>query len=252
MEKWLVLSDLQVPYHDLRSLAAVEKYMAAHKWDGLIYIGDFLDFDCISSFNQGFPRRTEGKRLLNDFDVANKILDRHQKIIKSRNRKAKFVLLEGNHEDRVSRYLDQNPQLEGLVSVQKLLRLKERGIEWVPSWSKGEVYKVGKANFVHGLYTNMYHAKKMVDAFGTNIFYGHTHDMMAVPRVVKTKHEIHVGQSIGCLCEYDQAYMKGKPSNWQQGFMVLFVLPNGNFTYYTPRLFNSQFIGPDGVLYNGN
>ena len=43
--------------------------------------------------------------------------------------------------------------------------------------------------------------------------------------------------------------MKGKPSNWQQGFMVLFLLPNGNYTYYTPRIFNHQFIGPDGVLY---
>lgn len=58
-----------------------------------------------------------------------------------------------------------------------------------------------------------------------------------------------MGQSIGCLCEYDQAYMKGKPSNWQQGFMVLFLLPNGNYMYYTPRIFDHKFIGPDGVLY---
>ena len=58
------------------------------------------------------------------------------------------------------------------------------------------------------------------------------------------------GQSIGCLCERDQAYMKGKPSNWQQGFMVLHVLPGGNYTYYTPRIFNAEFIGPDGVHYH--
>jgi hypothetical protein len=73
--------------------------------------------------------------------------------------------------------------------------------------------------------------------------------MMAIPRTHKGKSDIIVGQSIGCLCEYDQAYMKGKPSNWQQGFMVLFLLPNGNYTYYTPRIFDHQFIGPDGVHY---
>ena len=31
--------------------------------------------------------------------------------------------------------------------------------------------------------------------------------------------------------------------------MVLFVLPNGTYTYYTPRIFDHQFIGPDGALY---
>ena len=50
----------------------------------------------------------------------------------------------------------------------------------VRSWSRGETHKVGKATFTHGLYTNQYHAKKMVDAWGESIVYGHTHDMMAI------------------------------------------------------------------------
>lgn len=251
IKKWIVLSDMQIPYQDDHALAAVEQYMAAHRWDGYIQIGDFLDFDSISSFNFGKPRALRDRYLSTDFEVANKILDRHQRIVRKRNTKAKFVLLEGNHEERVERYLDQNPQFEGLLDIQKLLHLNERGFKWVRSWSKGETYKVGKATFIHGNYTNTYHPAKMATKYGDNIFYGHTHDMMchAVANHLNPD-KVHVGQSIGCLCIRDLSYMKGQPSNWQQGFMVLFVKPDGTFTYYTPRIFGGAFIGPDGVEYS--
>lgn len=251
IDAWIILSDLQVPYEDVHSLAAVEKYMAAHKWAGYIQIGDFLDFDSISSFNQHLPRKTRNSFISNDIDRANKILDRHQAIVRRRNPEAKFVLLEGNHEERVERFLDQNPMFEGLLDVPKLLRLGERDIKWIKAWTNGETYSVGKARFTHGNYTNQYHAKKMVDAEDRSIFYGHTHDMMCIPKSKRDKTELHIGQSIGCLCEIEQSYMKGKPSNWQQGFMVLFLMPNGNYTYYTPRIFDHKFIGPDQILYEG-
>jgi len=251
IRRWIVLSDLQVPYQDDRSLAAVEKYMAAHRWDGYIQIGDFMDFDSISSFNKQAPRRKEGKRIFRDFETANAILDRHQRIIRKRNPKAEFVLLEGNHEERVERWLDENPEFDGFFDVPRLLRLAERRIKWVRSWSRGEVFKVGKASFTHGLYTNQYHAKKMLDAEAASIFYGHTHDMMCIPRSRRDKEDLQVGQSLGCLCEMEQSYMKGKPSNWQQGFGVFHFLPDGTYTYYTPRIINHRFVGPDGVLYGG-
>lgn len=249
ISRWIILPDMQIPYHDEKSLAAVENYIAAHRWDGWLQIGDFLDFDTISSFNYGKPRITANRYLNEDIEMANEILDWHQNLVRSNNKQAKFVLLEGNHEERVERWLDANPQFEGILSVPKMLRLKERGITWVPSWSLGETYSIGKAVFSHGLYTNKYHAEKMVNAWGQSIFYGHTHDMQCVPKAFKRKDDLIVGQSIGCLCEYEQTWMKGKPTNWQQGFMVLHVMPNGNFTYYTPRIINHQFIGPDGVLY---
>ncbi len=241
---------MQVPYHDVRSLAAVEKYMAAHRWDGYLNIGDFLDFDCISSFNKNAPRRKEGKRLWKDIAIANDILDRHQAMVRANNRHARFVLLEGNHEERLERWLDENPEWEGYADLRPLLRLAERDIQWVRSWSKGETFKVGKATFLHGNYTNQYHPAKMATKYGDSVFYGHTHDMMnhAVASHLNPN-KVHVGQSIGCLCEREQSYMKGKPTNWQQGFMVLFLLPDGNYTYYTPRIFNHKFVAPDGVLY---
>lgn len=249
IESWIILSDMQVPYQDVQTMIAVEKYMAAHRWDGLLNIGDFMDMNTISNFNKGKPRQTQGQYISADFEEGNKILDRHQAIIRKRNKHAQFVYLEGNHEERVERWLDENPMFDGYFNIPKALNLDKRGFKWVRAWTNNEIYSIGKANFVHGKYTNQYHPAKMAHYYGDNIFYGHTHDMMC-HAVAKQLHpdKVHVGQSIGCLC-LPQKYMKGNFNNWQQGFMVLFVLPNGNFTYYLPRIFNHKFIGPDGVLY---
>lgn len=238
----IVIPDLQVPAHDKKSLAAVEKLMADFSWDYYINLGDFLDFNEISFHNHGKPMLVEGQRILKSFDAGNEILDRHQKIVKSKNRKAKFVLLNGNHDYRIERYVEMFPQTEGLLDYDKNLRLKQRKIEWVRCYPDGTDFVLGKAHFHHGLYTNDVHSKKHVNAWGTNIFYGHLHDVQNYSMTKRGENSTIVGQSLGCLCEYEQSYIKGNPSRWQQAVTIFEFFPNGNFTYNVIRIFNHQFI----------
>lgn len=247
----IVIPDVQVPFQDDRSMAAVEKYMADHTWDEYINLGDFMDFNCISSFNKGQLRKIEGQTIHDDYEVGNEILDRHQKIIRKRNPKAKFTLLEGNHDFRIERYIDENPQTKGSIEVEVGLHLKERGFKYVRCYQKGETYNIGNAYFTHGLYANETHAKKHVDRFGVNIFYGHTHDVQSSSKVIMGKDKTIVGQSLGCLCRYDQSYIKGNPTNWQHAFGIFYFMPDGFFTYYVPRIFKHRFISPEGKLYQG-
>jgi len=135
--------------------------MADETWDEYINLGDFMDFDQLSSFNKTALRKLEGRVIQKDYDIGNEILDRHQSIIRKRNKRAKFVLLEGNHEYRIERYIDENPQLRYSIEVEKGLNLKKRGFKWVRCWSKGEYYELGNALFLHGLYVGQSHAKKM-------------------------------------------------------------------------------------------
>lgn len=245
----IVIPDLQIPYQDERSLSVVERYISEHKWDELIWIGDFMDFDYLSSFNEESPRKLEGKRMMNDYRYAGMIMDRQIAAATKKNSECKFTLLEGNHEYRVEKAIDKAPMLEGWVEVPTGLKLAERGVRWIKSWSKGKEYRIGKAIFVHGQYTNKYHASKMVDSYGTNIFYGHTHDVMCMPKVTKGDHKTRMGQSLGCLCEYNQSYMKGRPSNWQQAFGVFYFKSDGKFNHYVVQINNSSFISPEGEIY---
>ena len=251
-QRWLVLPDIHVPYEDKKTLHAVEEYLADHTWDGLIYIGDFMDFDIISSHNKNNLRAVEARRISDEYADGRRVLDRHLALLRKRNPAAKAILLEGNHEYRAEAYLDANPMLEGMFEVENGLGLTERKVKWVRTWSKGETYTIGNAKFHHGLYTTQYHSRKMADVFGTNIFYGHTHDVQSFSREFEGEDKTIVGQSLGCLCLYRQGYMRGKPSKWQQAFGVFHFFPDGNFSYYVTRIFKHRFVSPEGRVYDGS
>lgn len=242
---------MQVPYEDKRSLAAVESYMAAHRWDGYLNLGDFLDFNELSSYVEGRPGAI-AEAVDETFDAGNDILARHVYIMRKRNPECRMVLLQGNHDYRVVSYAEKNPGLGDHLSVPKNLGLKNRRIEWVESWAKGKLFKLGNAYFCHGKYTNKYHAAKMVDYYGVCIYYGHTHDVSFYPKVAHGNDKTLEGGSLGCLCRYDQQYLKGSPTNWQQAVSTLFLQANGNYNLYVSRIFRHRFVGPDGVLYEAS
>ncbi len=219
--------------------------MADHIWDEVIYLGDLMDFDYISKFSKENIKLLSGKRFKGDYDYANQVLDRHQKLAPG----AKFTLIEGNHDWRVRKLIEKDPMFEGLVELPENLRLKERGIKFVPFWNDGTIYKVGKAHFVHGKYTNDAHAKKMASNYGVPIFYGHTHDVQVYSKVMLGKDKTVQAASLGCLCD-PQAYMRGGPDNWQQCFGVFHIRDDGFFNYYLVQIFKHSFISPEGKHYS--
>ncbi len=244
-----MLPDIHTPYEDKRSLLAVEKMMADHRFDTYLLIGDFVDLDCISSHNKNNLRAVEGKRLMLDYQHAGEVLDRHQKIIRANNKQAEFVYIEGNHEHRIERYIDANPAIEGMFEVPTALEFGRRKIKWVPFWSKGAVHTIGKATFIHGRYTNDHHAKKHIQRYGCNVFYGHLHDVQSYSAEMMGEGNTLVGQSLGCLC-LPQKYMQGAPDRWQQAFAVFEFFPDGLFTYNVVRIFKHRFIY-NGKVYEG-
>lgn len=218
--------------------------MADHHWDEVVYLGDFMDFGLISSHNKDNLRAVSGKRLDAEYIEAGEILDRHRQLAP----KAKFTLIGGNHEHRVERYIDANPVLEGRLEVQTGLQLSVRKIKWVDYWARGHVYKIGKATFIHGCYTNSYHAKKHLESYDASVFYGHVHSFQSHTKIQK-KGQPRIGQSLGCLCRLDQAYMRGRPSTWSHGFGVFYFRPDGTFNHYPVMIVNHTFTSPEGKTY---
>lgn len=226
-------------------MRAVERYAADLKPNFLVQLGDFNSFDCISSHNKTNLRAVAKQTIQHTYDIGNHILDRWQVFC------PEIIILEGNHDYRVERYIDEHPATEGKLEVVNGLHLIERGIKWVPYWSKGTIYKRGKVRCGHGKYVNDHHAKKHVSAYQHSLFYGHTHDVQLYSIVTMGDGETRVGQSCGCLCRYNQDYMLGSPDRWQQAFVKITLLTNGNYFANTVMIFNHAFVSPEGIYYDG-
>ncbi len=242
----LVLPDIHLPYEDRQTMEAVESYMKDHHWDEVVYLGDLMDWDFISTHEKDNRRAKEKRRIMLEYEYANDFLDR-QKALAHR---AKFTLIEGNHDYRIEDYINKHPEEEGWLEMETQLQLLKRKIKWVRFWTNGEIHKIGKARFIHGRYTNQYHARKHVDNYGENIFYGHTHDVQSFSKELAGADKTLVGQSLGCLCNYNQKYLKGAPTKWQQAFGVFEFFPDGFFQYNVIRIFKHRFRA-EGKTYKG-
>jgi len=202
------------------------------KPDITILGGDIMNFDEISEHTKDKPLLREGRRLKHDFDYGNEVLDRVDKFTKGDK-----IFQEGNHEIRFARWVERNPSVEGLVSIEQNLKLKERGYKVI---KENVIYKVGHARFFHGLYTNKYHSAKTVEVVGDNIFYGHTHSVQVFSKHNYEQNPI-IGYNVGSLCELRPFYGRNRPNQWVNAFGVFYFSGSGHFTFYNPIIIRGQF-----------
>ena len=130
MIKAIIRTDTHIPYEDKKTIEVIRKFERDNKFDYWIHLGDLVDLNELSRFNEEAPRR-KTEKTMETFKRANEYLDIEQEIIRKNNKDAKFVLLEGNHEFRVETFMDKFPELTGLLEIEKNLHLKERGIKWI-------------------------------------------------------------------------------------------------------------------------
>jgi hypothetical protein len=209
------------------------------KPDTTIIGGDFLDFPKLCKAEEKNRLKQEGQRLAHDFELGNQVLDEIDGFSKEK------VFLIGNHDARLQKFIEEYPELEGLISLEGNLRLKERGYTVIP---ENKAYKMGHARFIHGWYFGMHHAKKTVNEMGDNVFYGHVHDVQAHTKANYDQMPL-IGYSMGCLCDLDPEWRRGRPNRWVNGFGVFYFSSDGAFTFYNPIIIKGGFWGPNGKYY---
>ena len=212
------------------------------KPDITILGGDVVDLPEISRFTERKKITRERLRLNHTFELTNQILDRVDKLTQE-----EVVYEKGNHEGWLDSWIDENPALEGLISLEQNLCLKERGYQVIP---ENKAYKLGHARFIHGWYFTLHHCKKTVNEMGDNVFYGHTHDVQVHTKANYEQKPI-MGQSMGCLCDLDPTWRKGRPNRWVHGFGIFYFSSDGAFTPYNPIIINGKFWW-NGKLYTPN
>jgi len=240
----LALYDIHFPEHDEAAMEVVFEFIKDFKPNWIILGGDQMNFDTISGWNYRKPKLVEGKRLNREYrSFQEKILDRLEDVLP---KKCKKFFIVGNHEYRLERLIERNPQYEGFVELENNLKLDDWII--IPF---NDVFNIGDMHFTHGWYYNVHYAKKTVLEAQKMIFVGHVH-----------KPQVHTAASpayalpkqcvgLGCLCNRNPDYLEDKPNAWVHQFLFWYMFDDGTFTYYTPTIINGRCI-INGKVYDGN
>ena len=242
----VILPDIHHPNQSKECMQAVFQWMKAYgkKLSYLILLGDQMDMEAVSHWLDGKTRVLEGKRLLKAYRTFDKeILSPLEDMLSPGCSKVFFI---GNHEHWTEDAIDKNPQGEGYWELEANLHLTQRGWKVIDF---NKTYPLGKLVLCHGYYTNIYHARKMVDTFGKSVIYGHAHDLQEHTKVTPVNvKDVHKGKCIGCLCDLNPAYGKNRPNKWVHGFSVVYLMPHGFFNEYTVNIVNGRFVF-NGVVY---
>ena len=210
----LIVGDTHIPFQDGPTLACVEKFWDNFKPDLEIYNGDCTDFYSISPFDQN-PSRLFS--LQDELDMVRGWLAKRA----IRNASAKRIYIEGNHEDRLRRWLWRHgPDLQSLraLDVGELLGLNELGFAHLTYMSAVDVlgfvvehgYKASKTRSVY----RMNVAKLMAQEKGTSGLCNHTHGLGTY--YWTDLRGTHSYRENGSLCRQDLEYAPNPP--WQWGF----------------------------------
>jgi hypothetical protein len=221
----VIYTDSHFPNQHKPTLSIIRQITSELQPDVIVNQGDMLDCYTISTYDKN-PHRLE--TLQDEVDQARI----HLAEMRLASPKSRFVLLEGNHEDRLRRLLWR---LEGpakallkLTNFREqltwpaLLGLDELGIEFYPYASPYQPVAdvLPKWLLSHGTTVrsqSAYTARAELDRYGQSGSSGHTHRLGA--HFQRNKVASTLWLECGCTCELDVEY--GMFPAWQQGFVVL-------------------------------
>ena len=209
--------DFHAGFTDKKAMRSFEHVLAEGFYTDYVVLGDIVDWDSISKFALGKPGILV-RRIADQAKEAKETLSRHVSLLERNNPHIRLYFCIGNHEFRLEDYIDRNPALSGLLSIQELLGLNQLGFTCV---GMGDMLKIGSVSFCHGIKHGVNHARGTATQSRTPfIIYGHVHSIesSATQGFGGAKERAF---SAGCLCNLKMSYQKkqGYANNWEHGYI---------------------------------
>jgi predicted phosphodiesterase len=140
--KEFFVSDIHLPYEDKKGVEIFFEFVSEEKPDIVWIGGDLIDFYAVASWTID---KTQAD-IRGELSSGRKFLERLRKIL----RKSKIVWQEGNHEERLIKYIFKKadvlaPLFRFDLSIENILNLRGLNVEY-----KRGVQKVGKLYHLHG------------------------------------------------------------------------------------------------------
>lgn len=245
----LVLADIHAPHVCLPAWRAILDYAADNReYGAAVVLGDWGDFESISSHNRGKLGNIEGLRVSRDIEAVERSIIELDSAVGPN---CPIFYIQGNHEYRVVRFLEEHPELKGIPDFDLERRFGDY-VTWVPFWSRGTLLKIGRMYFAHGRRTGSGHTMRNLRDYEVNLMTGHSHAFEVSGKPIASTTDYRISVSLGGLQTPGIPWMQGRPSAWVPMFGELLYLPDGTFTMYTPVVINGRFVTQSGKLYSGN
>lgn len=238
MTTHLIISDVQVrPGKDYSWLASIGNYIAETQPDTVINIGDFADMESLCSYDKG-TKSFEGRRYTKDIQATEDAmytmlapvykLRCRQKRNKHKVYNPNMVLTYGNHEHRITKCVESDPKIEGLISL-KDLEYEEAGWKTIPFLKPIDIDGICYSHyFCSGSMGRPFStAARMVGALHTSCVMGHTQNAdICITQKTATGRPI-LGLFTGLSTVYPEDYLNPQTNESLRQIWVLEDIENG-------------------------
>lgn len=218
--KFLVFGCIHATRACPKGVDAVVAFIIKNSPDVVVINGDLYDMEAFMGGAKG-----DGEPVSDDIDAGLSILKRVAAACKKVG--AKLIFLEGNHEQRLRRYINSNNEIVAYAAQQLLWKLEEEvrkaGGTYVPYDGIFQQYLITKCLMVtHGSIFNQMSARDMAEMYAKGgvryVVYNHTHGIsMAVGR----RDDAPVGYNAGNLLQVSlmgYSHNRRQTFAWSQGF----------------------------------
>lgn len=232
---------------DLEHFRCLGNYIMAIRPSHIIIMGDFLTLNSMSAWDMDKRKTMEGRRYWDEIKAGNEALNlmltpmsdynARKRKIKAKLYLPEILYLEGNHEDRLKRYLEHHAELaDGALDVALNLDLVKRGINYIP-------YR--EYHYINGIaFTHIPHGKtvpisgkditaKCQSVVVDSCVFAHTHELH-ISNVHKQGQD-HLQQviNVGCFFQEEEEYVQGRMTNYWKGLVTLHNYDHGRFDITT-------------------
>lgn len=242
----LVIPDVQAkPGIDFTYLNNIGKYMVEKKPDVVVCIGDFADMPSLSSYDKG-KKSFEGRRYLADIEASHDAMNNLLGPLYEFNRKAKnsgkkqyhpqMILTMGNHENRIDRAVNMQPELEGVLDTSHL-NYVEYGWDVYPflevAYADGVAYSHYFTSGVLGRPVTS--SRALLTKKHQSCVMGHV-QTMALSTDYRADGTPILGLFAGCCYEHDEDYLGPQGNAHFRGIHMLYEVNNGSFYHHAVTL----------------
>lgn len=223
----------------------VGQYIVEHKPDVIICLGDLADMPSLCSYERG-TGKFEGRRYNLDVQAnrdANAKLfapieeyNARQRANGKRQYRPRTILLYGNHEDRISRAVNQDPVLQGTIGLEDLQNEQYWG-EVIPFLTPINVDGIFYCHYftsgVMGRAISSEHTGyQLIQKQHASCTAGHLHTFDYCQRTRADGHKMH-GLVAGSFYDYHADYAGPANNLWWNGLVLKRNVHQGDYDFET-------------------